>query len=90
MEQVRITRQENYDKASSLLGEIFDASSDIVEQINYCMRNNGIRAFFENLDDYDFHGEVLEKLRALKILLFELSEEAIISEGGAVLEERTK
>lgn len=89
MEQTRTIRQQNYEKASLLLGKLFDASSDITEQIDCYIRHNGIGAFFENLEASDFSGEVLEKLRAVKTVLFGLSEEAMLG-GGGMLEEKTE
>lgn len=90
MEQAQTIRQQNYEKASLLLGELFDASSDITEQIGCHIRHNGIGAFFENLEASDFSGEVLEKLRAVKTVLFGLSEEAAAPVGGGMFEKRTE
>jgi len=63
-------KQSNYERASQLLGKLFDVDSDIVEQINTGISHNGIRGFFKNLDAYDFSGNVYDKLTAVKRMLF--------------------
>lgn len=88
MEQSAAIKQKNYERASRLLGELFDAASDITEQINCCIQHNGVGGFFENLEAFDFSREVLEKLEAVKVVLFGLSEETINNGGGAAHEER--
>lgn len=88
MEQNTAIKQKNYERASRLLGELFDAASDITEHINCCIQHNGVDGFFENLGAFDFSGEVLEKLEAVKVVLLGLSEEAMDTGGGVVNEER--
>lgn len=63
-------KQSNYERASQLLGKLFDVDSDIVEQINTGISHNGIRGFFKNLDAYDFTGEVYSKLTTVRHMLF--------------------
>ena len=63
-------KQSNYERASQLLGKLFEVDSDIVEQINTGISHNGIRGFFKNLDAYDFTGEVYDKLTAVRLMLF--------------------
>lgn len=88
MEQNTAIKQKNYERASQLLGELFDAGSDITDQINCCIQHNGVDGFFENLGAFDFSGEVLEKLEAVKVVLLGLSGEAMDTGGGVAHEER--
>lgn len=88
MEQNMTTKQKNYERASSLLGELFDTTSDITEQINGCIRHNGVSKFFENLEAFDFSGEVLEKLQAVKMVLYGVEEAKEPDGGGAWFDER--
>lgn len=89
MEQSAAINQKNYERASRLLGELFDAASDITEQINCCIQHNGVDGFFENLEAFDFSEDVLEKLMAVKTVLFGMDEEAKkLAGGGAEREEK--
>ncbi len=75
MEQDITIKQKNYEKASRLLGELFDADSDITEQINRCIQQYGACGFFKNLEVFDFSGDVFEKLQAVRMVLFGMGEE---------------
>lgn len=63
-------KQRDYERASQLLGKLFDVDSDIVKQINTRIHHNGICEFFKNLDAYDFTNDVHEKLTAIRQILF--------------------
>ena len=63
-------KQKDYERASQLLGRLFEVDSDITEQINRGIQHNGIRVFFKNIDAYDFPKEVQEKLTAVRHVLF--------------------
>jgi hypothetical protein len=86
MKQIATIKQKNYEKASQLLGELFDAASNITEQINCCIQSNGISMFFENLEAFDFSEDVIEKLKAVKTVLFEIDEEAAIQKSKEIKE----
>jgi hypothetical protein len=62
----------NYEKASKLLSKLVDADSDAAEQINSMIRQQGIARFFKNLNKQELSPEVLEKLQAVKLVLFGL------------------
>ena len=63
-------KQRDYERASQLLGDLFDVEADIVSQIKNGIRHNGLSEFFKNLDAYDFPQEVSEKLSAVRQVLF--------------------
>lgn len=94
MEQDITIKRKNYEKASRLLGELFDADSDITEQINRCIKHYGANGFFKNLENFDFSEDVFEKLKAVRMVLFGMGEEAMTnmlskrSEGGQGCEEK--
>lgn len=75
MEQEFKIKQENYDKASRLLGELFEVDSDITGRINTCIQQYGAGRFFKNLETFDFSGDVLEKLQAVRMVLFAIGDE---------------
>ncbi len=70
-------KQKDYERASQLLGRLFEVDSDITEQINRGIQHNGIREFFKSIDAYDFPTEVNEKLTAVRHVLFGTGEEPI-------------
>ena len=61
-----INIQKNYERASRLLGELFEVDSDITEQINRRIRQYGAGAFFQNLGTFDFPEDVLQKAGGCK------------------------
>jgi hypothetical protein len=63
-------KQKDYERASQLLGRLFEVDTDITEQINREIQHNGIREFFKSIDAYDFSKEVNEKLTAVRQVLF--------------------
>jgi hypothetical protein len=75
MEQDIIIKQKNYERASRLLGELFEVDSDITEQINRCIQHYGASRFFKNLEAFDFSEDVVEKLKAVRMVLFGMGEE---------------
>lgn len=76
MEKDIAFKQRDYERASRLLGELFEVDSDITEQINCCIRRYGIGRFFKNLETFDFSEDVVEKLKAVRMVLFGMGEEA--------------
>lgn len=90
MDQDITIKQKNYEKASRLLGELFDTDSDITEQINRNIQHYGAGRFFKSLEAFDFSEDVLEKLQAVRMVLFGMGEEDMTaiqkheeSKGGA-------
>lgn len=77
MEQDITIKQKNYERASRLLGELFEVDSDITEQINRCIQRYGVGEFFKNLEAFDFSEDVLEKLEAVRMVLFGMGEEVM-------------
>ena len=75
MEQDITIKQKNYERASQLLGELFEVDSDITEQINRCIQHYGASGFFKKLEVFDFSGDVFEKLKAVRMVLFGIGEE---------------
>ena len=80
----RVIREQNYDKASELLGKLFDATSDVSDQIRSYIRTNGVSRFFDNLSDYDFSPDVVEKLQAVRDVLYGLDREMLLVGDGSV------
>ena len=80
MEQNNAIKQENYERASQLLGELFEVDSDITEQINRCIQRYGASGFFKNLEAFDFSEDVFEKLKAVRMVLFGMGEEAAMAD----------
>ena len=76
MEQEPAIKQKDYEGASQLLGRLFDVDSDITEQINRCLQDYGANGFFRNLESFDFSEDVFEKLKAVRIVLYGMREEA--------------
>jgi len=64
MEQEPAIKQKNYERASQLLGRLFEVDSDITEQINRCLQDYGAKGFFRNLESFDFSEDVFKKLKA--------------------------
>lgn len=90
MEQEPAIKQKDYERASRFLGRLFDVDSDITEQINRCLLDYGANGFFRNLGTFDFSEDVFEKLKAVRMVLFGMGEEAVPDlqklekpEGGA-------
>lgn len=77
MEKDIAFKQRDYERASRLLGELFEVDSDITEQINYCIRCHGIGRFFKNLETFDFSEDVVEKLKAVRMVLYGMGEEVM-------------
>lgn len=85
MEEHIQIRQENYEKASQLLGKLFEVDSDITEQINLCIQRYGAGNFFNNLEAFEFSSSIYEKLQAVRMVLSGMGEETIkdMQEDGA-------
>lgn len=77
MNQNKTIKQEDYQRASLLLGKLFEVETDITDQINTCMGHYGVEGFFQNLETFDFSAEVFEKLDAVRMVLFGLGEEVV-------------
>lgn len=77
MKQESAMKQKDYERASLLLGKLFEVDSDITEQINWCIQHYGANGFFKNLEAFDFSEDVFEKLKAVRMVLFGMSEEAV-------------
>ena len=75
MEKDIAFKRRDYERASRLLGELFEVDSDIIEQINRCIQHYGACGFFKNLKAFDFSGDVFEKLEAVRMVLFGMGEE---------------
>lgn len=75
MEQDININRKNYEKASRLLGELFEADSGITEQISRNIQHYGAGRFFKSLETFDFSEDVLEKLQAVRMVLFGMGEE---------------
>ncbi|TCX53616.1 hypothetical protein [Dehalobacter sp. 14DCB1] len=76
----KTVKQEDYERASLLLGKLFEVETDITDQINTCMGHYGIEGFFKNLETFDFTADVFGKLDAVRMVLFGLGEE-VVSKG---------
>ncbi|MHB1454216.1 MAG: hypothetical protein ACYCYM_09745 [Saccharofermentanales bacterium] len=70
----RVIREQNYEKASELLGRLFGSAPDVAGQINSCIKANGVAMFFDCLDRYEFSPDILEKLQAVRSVLYGLEE----------------
>ncbi len=79
MEQEPAIKQKDYERASRLLGRLFEVDSDITEQINRCLQYYGANGFFRNLESFDFSEDVFEKLKAVRMVLFGMGEEAVLN-----------
>ena len=77
MLQDKTIKQKDYERASQLLGRLFEVDSDITEQISRCIQYNGAEAFFKNLESFDFSADVFEKLDAVRLVLFGMGEEVM-------------
>lgn len=71
-----------YQRAATLLSRLFDADSDIERQINDCICRNGIAQFFDRLEAFEFTGDVLTKLQAVRLVLLGLDGTGM--RGGAM------
>ena len=80
MLQDKKINQKDYERASQLLGKLFEVDSDITVQINRCIECYGIQQFFKTIETFDFSEDVLEKLEAVRLVLFGLGEEVISEE----------
>lgn len=90
MKQESAMKQKDYERASRLLGKLFEVDSDITEQINRDIQYHGANGFFRNLETFDFSEDVFEKLKAVRMVLYGMGEEAATDlqklekpEGGA-------
>ena len=90
MKQESAIKQKGYERASRLLEKLFEVDSDITEQINRGLQDYGANGFFRNLETFDFSEDVFEKLKAVRMVLVGMGEEAIPDlqklekpEGGA-------
>lgn len=76
----RTIKYKDYERAAQLLGELFEADSDITEQISSCIQCHGIERFFENLETFDFSVDIFEKLNAVRHVLFGIGERVGVQE----------
>jgi hypothetical protein len=76
MLQDKTIKQKDYERASQLLGRLFEVDSDITEQISRCIQYYGAE-FFKNLESFDFSADVFEKLDAVRLVLFGMGEEVM-------------
>lgn len=77
MEQDIAFNQRDYEKASRLLGDLFEVDSDSIEQIKCCIRHHGAGSFLKNLETFDFSEDVAEKLNAVRMVLYGMGEEVL-------------
>ena len=77
MLQDKTNKQKDYERASQLLGRLFEVDSDITEQISRCIQYYGAVEFFKNLESFDFSADVFEKLDAVRLVLFGMGEEVM-------------
>lgn len=77
MEEHIPIRQKHYEKASNLLGKLFEVDSDITEQINRSIQLYGADDFFNNLEAFGFSSDVFEKLQAVRVVLYGMGEETM-------------
>ena len=77
MLQDKTIKQKDYERASQLLGRLFEVDSDITEQISRCIQYYGAVEFFKNLESFDFSADVFEKLDAVRLVLFGMGEEVM-------------
>jgi hypothetical protein len=75
MNQKQENKSREYGIATHLLAGLLDLDTGTEEKINEYIKNYGIVHFFENLEVFDLHLEVSEKLNTLKLIL-----DGIISE----------
>ena len=80
MNQNKIIKQADYERASLLLGKLFEVEADSTDQINMCMGHYGIDEFFKNLETFDFSVDVFKKLEAVRMILLGLEEDAASKE----------
>lgn len=60
----------DYERASKQLSKLIDADCDVAQQINNCIQHYGVVKFFTKLDTFEFSPEIVEKLRAVKVVLY--------------------
>lgn len=65
-------KNSDYEKASKLLSKLIDADSDVAEQINNLIQQQGVSKFFKNLEKHELSPDILEKLQAVKLVLLGL------------------
>lgn len=71
----------DYERASQLLGKLFEVDSDITYEISRYIKYNGITGFFRNIEAFNFPADVFEKLNAVRLVLFSLGDDSIIPEA---------
>lgn len=80
-------KYENYQKASELIGKLFDVESDITSYISQCIEHNGVEKFFRNIELFEFDKDVYKKLCAVRFILLGVAENSMIDkEGGETSE----
>ncbi|MEN3005966.1 hypothetical protein [Dehalobacterium formicoaceticum] len=77
MEQKNSFTQRDYERASRLLGDLFEVNSDIIEQICCHIQKNGIVSFFNTPNTFDFSPDIAEKLEAVGMVLYGMGEESL-------------
>ena len=82
MNKDKTIKKEDYERASLLLGKLFEIESDVTDQINTCIQYHGVELFFKNLETFDFSLDIFEKLNAVRMVLNG------IMEGGKESEEK--
>lgn len=60
----------NEEETARRLGELLDADPEETEIMKEIIRQNGIRVFFERLEDWKLPAELAEKLQALRLIVW--------------------
>lgn len=66
----RKIKYSDYERASQLLGKLFEVDTDVTEEINRYIQHYGVSDFFKNLENLDFSASVFKKLNAVRLVLF--------------------
>lgn len=77
MEQKNKVTQKNYEKASRLLGDLFEINSVLIEQIYCHIQKNGIGSFLNNPEAFGFSPDMVEKLDAVGMVLYGMGEKPL-------------
>lgn len=72
MTQITNIKHDNYVHASKILSQLFEFDSHIEQQINCYMQHYGIIRFFRELETLELPSDVINKLSAVRTVLFNL------------------
>lgn len=72
MTQITTIKHNEYEKASRLLGELFELDSHVEQQINCYMQHYGIIRFFNELESLELSSDVIRKLSSVRDILSSL------------------